>query len=87
MSLRGCNRCEAGWRHPVGNCVVCGCGPSPAAVNFWGEPLPSTHYEKSVVVWKLFNGVFPPTLDGKDYPTYRELSEFNPLDHTRAEVA
>ena len=28
-AARKCSRCEEGYRHPVGNCVLCGSGPAP----------------------------------------------------------
>lgn len=31
-----CPRCADGYRHPVGNCVLCGSGPAPGA-----EDLPT----------------------------------------------
>lgn len=31
-----CIHCHPGMRNPVGNCVVCGCGPSPASIEFLG---------------------------------------------------
>lgn len=71
-----CRHCPRGFRHPVGNCVVCGCGPAPGAVNWFGEPMPETELEKQIVVWKLFNNVHPPTLDGQNYPTPNQLAEF-----------
>lgn len=36
-----CSHCDDGWRHVVGNCVLCGCGPSP-----WGLDIPQTAQEK-----------------------------------------
>lgn len=69
------DRCR-GFRHPVGNCVVCGCGPCPGAVNFFGEPMPKSEREKQIVIWKLFNGVVPPTLNGRDYPSLDQLRDF-----------
>ncbi len=63
-----CIHCEEGYRYPAGNCVVCGWGPAPGAINFDGEPMPTTAEERRIVLWKLVNGVFPPTLNGRDYP-------------------
>lgn len=69
-----CSDCDEGYSHPVGNCVICGCGPAPGAVNFHGEPMPQTPHEKKIVLWKLFNGYFPATLNGRDYPSAAELN-------------
>ena|SRR5215831_17002097 len=30
IEARKCPYCAHGWRHPVGNCVLCGWGPAPA---------------------------------------------------------
>lgn len=37
MSVK-CRDCERGLRHPVGNCVLCGRGPAPGAMEY----LPKT---------------------------------------------
>lgn len=37
-----CRHCEAGYRHRVGNCVLCGCGPAPFKI----EPLPVTDADR-----------------------------------------
>lgn len=31
-----CSHCNPGYRNPLGNCVVCGHGPSPASISFLG---------------------------------------------------
>lgn len=76
LNIVPCRHCDAGYRHVVGNCVVCGYGPAPGSVNFHGEPMPATDAEKEIVVWKLFKGIEPPTLDGKNYPTERQVRDF-----------
>jgi hypothetical protein len=36
-----CNHCVPGLRHPIGNCYVCGWGPAPAHISWYGlKPLP-----------------------------------------------
>jgi len=36
-----CSYCALGKRHPIGNCILCGWGPSPASIDFMGlKPLP-----------------------------------------------
>lgn len=70
-----CFYCDEGWRHPADNCVICGWGPAPAAVNFWGEPMPQTDLEKKIVLYKLFNDIYPWTLNGRDYPTPEQLNQ------------
>lgn len=44
-----CSYCENGFRHPVGNCVLCGCGPAPG--NMW--PLPTTPAEEQLALLRL----------------------------------
>lgn len=70
-----------GFRHPIGNCVICGEGPAPGAVNWFGEPMPNTELEKQIVIWKLFKGIEPPTLNGRHYPTPNQLAEFKIPDN------
>lgn len=31
-----CNHCAAGYRHRIGNCILCGHGPSPAHIEWMG---------------------------------------------------
>jgi hypothetical protein len=36
-----CTYCVPGYRHPVGNCVLCGWGPSPSSIRDAGlMPIP-----------------------------------------------
>lgn len=47
-----CGHCDIGVRSVVGNCVACGCGPAPYAV----EPLPKTFEGKHAAVdWQIAN--------------------------------
>lgn len=48
-----CRHCPDGYRSVIGNCVICGWGPAPGAINFWGEPLPKTRREKQAAIRKL----------------------------------
>jgi hypothetical protein len=43
-----CRHCDEGFRHPVGNCVLCGYGPAPGAVD-----IPTTEYERAEALARL----------------------------------
>lgn len=44
-----CGRCRDGIRHPLGNCIVCGRGPAPGAV----EHLAKTKKAKEAAMQAL----------------------------------
>lgn len=46
-----CNNCDDGWRHAIGNCVICGYGPAPKWHN-----LPSTRQELAMALASV--GIF-----------------------------
>jgi len=59
LDVTPCLHCEKGWRHVIGNCVLCGDGPSPAAI----EHPPKTLKGKYLALRSLFNGEFEPFTD------------------------
>lgn len=55
-----CSRCKDGYRHPVGNCVLCDAGPSRASNFGWPDPSgkgltkkPKTDEEKFMALGEL----------------------------------
>jgi hypothetical protein len=44
-----CRHCPEGYRLWVGNCVICGWGPAPGAI----DPLPKTKREKAAALKEL----------------------------------
>jgi hypothetical protein len=58
-----CRYCKGGWRHYVGNCVICGCGPAPGAVEF----IPQNDAEKERALAGLLHQL-------RREPIYREIS-------------
>lgn len=52
MHVLKCDGCAAGWRHRVGNCVLCGRGPAP-----WNpSKFPQTDPGRVLALKALFNG-------------------------------
>lgn len=59
-----CLHCEVGWRHPVGNCVLCGCGPAPGAI----DHIPQNEEEKRYALNELLRSL-------RREPLGREISQ------------